>query len=365
MAQDELKKIREQVDFLIEVGRLSEAKTAISKGLSIAPDDYDLLCNMSRVFNLEDSWKESLNYAQRAITIAPDDSWAYILHSSALSHLKRYKEAIKSAQEAIRILPNDSSCWHALAFAQYHAANKKESRAAAEKMLELSPESHLSHQMMTLVSLKEGKLDEAEKYCRQELEINPNSYFGLNNLGVVMERRGKKKEAIEYYHLAAKVNPSEDLARSNLKQIIDKYLPKIGFIIGGIGYVALFRIAQKEEMSLQMIFGISLLLLPFILFGIYRWRKHYHSLTEEQRRFFQAENRKQKRTMLFNLTEAFLRIIQIISVLVCGIVILIIVLNATVQFSFKETIPGLVIIIISMLFILICELLVRRLKRKR
>jgi|GEM_PF-2057012 len=365
MAQEELYKIREQADFLLEVGREAEARATITRGLTIAPDDYDLLCQMSRSFNHEDNWKESLRYAERAITIAPENSWAYILHSSALSHLKRNKEAVKSAQEAVRVDAHNSSTWHSLAYAHYYAKNPKEARKAAERMRELSPEWYLSFQMLALVALEENNLQEAEENCRRELELKPDSYFGMNNMGVVMERLGRKKEAIDYYHRAAKINPSEHLARENLKQVIDKYLPKVGLIIGLAGYVVLFRISLKDKISLQIVLIVSLFLLPITVFGIYRLWKGYDALTTEQKTFFRAENRRKQREMLFNLVMALVRIVQIISIFVCGVMVLLMVLDVMAKTPVKNLLSFVVGIIISLFFAIVCELLAQRLKRKQ
>ncbi len=363
MAQNELYTIREQADFLLEVGRNAEARSTIIKGLSIAPDDYDLICQMSCAFNREDNWKESLAYAQRAISVAPENSWAYILQSSALSHLKRNKEAVKAAQEAVRIDPENSSAWHSLAYSQYYAKNPKDARKAAERMRNMSPEWYLSYQMLTLIALEENKLKDAEENCLRELQLKPDSYFGMNNMGVVMERLGRKKEAIDYYHRAAKINPAGHLARENLKHVIDRYLPKVGLILGGAGYFLLIRIASKDGISLKAFLLFNLFLLPITAFGIYRLWKGYNALTDEQKNFFRAENKRKQRDLLFEMGKNFFRVIQIISVILFGGGILFLVMNLMADFSLKPVIPHIIIIIVSLSAIIGLELLVRLLKR--
>lgn len=365
MSQNEITKIREQADFLLEVGRYAEAQSVIAKGLSIAPDDYDLLCNMSRAFNKKDEWEGSLEYAQKAIQAAPDKSWAYILHSSALSHLKRYKEAIVSAKEAVKLSPDYAGSWHALSYAHYYASNNKEARAAAEKMLELSPDWYLTHQMITLVALKEGNLDEAEKHCRKELEINPNSYFGMNNLGVVMERRGRKKEAIDYYHRAAKLNPTEELARSNLKQGINKFLPTVTLGIAAACYIVLIRFLIEGKISTAKALLISFLLSPVAAFAIYKWRKHYNALTDEQIQFFHAENKKLPARMIVGLLSDFLFIANIISVIVVVAIVIAFFINRPYNQGISSVLPYLIVAIISSLVFIGCRFARRSLSKYR
>jgi len=298
MPEIELSHIRSQAQALLEAGRHHEALALLTHGLSMAPDDEDLLCLMSEALLDLQQWREAWRYTERAIAVAPENDWAHRLHSIALRNCARRHDAVVAAKEAVRLQPMIPHNWHTLASAQLNIFDLKEARASAEHLRELAPDWELSFQMLALVALKEERYKEAEEHCRRELELNPNSYFGMNNLGVALLNQKRKREAVEHFTRAAKINPQAEVARSNLAAAVGKYLPRVALPFMGIWLLqALVRgvsagITGTRYSDSVMAAGFTMLVIGAII-GIYglvfliRWLR-FRSLPQEARAYWKA-----------------------------------------------------------------------------
>jgi tetratricopeptide (TPR) repeat protein len=248
MSQDRIIQLRLQAEALISAGRAADAASLLTQGLSLAPQDYGLLCLMGQALIADGKLDESAKFAEKALATFPDDCWAHRLRSVALRQSRRY-ESLESAKEAVRLDPNEPANWHTLASAQLQVFNLKEARASAERLLVLAPSWDLTHQVLFLVASKEENYKEAEQHCRRELELNPNSYHGMNNLGVALLNQGRKRQAVEIFYRAAKINPAGGTARKNLMVAATKYVvPRVGVSIGVL--ILLAQLVRLAGMSL-------------------------------------------------------------------------------------------------------------------
>lgn len=296
MSQDEVFQIQAQAQALLDIGRSSEAEILLARGLSLAPDDYGLLCSMAQAKHELDHAKEALRYAERAIASVPDDSWGHRLRSTILRQPNRH-ESLKSAQEATRLEPDDPVNWHTLAAAHLQVFNLKEARVAAERMRVLAPEWYLSYQSLSLIASAEGNHAEAEALCREELRLNPESYYAMNNLGVALLDQGRKREAVDVFNRAAKMNPEEEIARGNLQVAVGKYLPQIGVSAGVlIGAVQLARILGTFDGVPRIFAAIPLVLLALFLLGaLIVHTKRSRSLPAEVKTYLKLQAQPPKR----------------------------------------------------------------------
>jgi Flp pilus assembly protein TadD len=247
MTQDRISVIKGQAQALIGAGRAGQAAAILTQGLSLAPEDYELLCLMGQALIQDRQLAEAARFAEQALTVFPDNSWAHRIRSVALRQTHRH-EALESAMEAVRLDPSEPANWHTLASAHLQVFNLREARISAERLLALAPAWDLTHQVLFLVASKEENHKEAEQHCRRELEINPNSFYGMNNLGVALLNQGRKRQAVEIFNRAAKMNPAENIARNNLKVAASKYLPRIGVSIGAV--IAVMQLVRIVGMPL-------------------------------------------------------------------------------------------------------------------
>jgi tetratricopeptide (TPR) repeat protein len=293
MPADEILTIKLQSQALIDAGRFEEAAQMLAHGLSIAPGDDDLLCQMAQACLALNQVKEANLHIERALSVAPENSWAHRLRSIALRKTNRH-ESVKSAQEAARLEPNDPWCWQVLVGAHLQVFNLKEARIAAERLRGLAPEWPVAHQSLCLVALKEEKYKEAEEHCRRELALDPNSYEGMNNLGVALLNQKKKRAAIEAFNHAAKLNPAAPVARDNISAAVSRYLPRITIPIFAL-YLLFNGLRVMGEkggsgLAVTALCVIGLLVATFLVIRWYRFRtlpsevKQYVKLTREPRR---------------------------------------------------------------------------------
>lgn len=226
MTPQDLLAVRLKSETLIAAERFEEAAELLTRALSAAPNDGDLLCRMSQVLIGLRQTKQATEYAERALAVNPENTWAHRLRSLALRHSNRH-ESLNAAKAAVQLGPEDPWSWYVLAGAHMQVFNLKEARVAGERLRNLAPEWEASHQVLSLVALKEEKYKEAEEHCRRELELNPNSYEAMNNLGVALLNQKRKREAIDAFNRAAKINPAAPTARSNINTAVSKYIPRI------------------------------------------------------------------------------------------------------------------------------------------
>ena len=281
MSHSELQEIKNRAYVLLEAGRGEEAITLLTRGLSMAPQDDEVLCLMTQAFVEMNKWRDAWRYSERAIAAAPENDWAHRLHSIALGNCARRNEAVAAAKEAVRLNPMLPHNWHTLASSQLNVFNREEARVSAAHLQSLAPSWHMSHQMLSLVALKEGKNKEAENHCRRELELNPNSYYGMNNLGVALLNQKRKREAIDVFTRAAKLNPAAPIARDNIAAAVTKYLPRVS-----IPFFAVWVILQGfRAISEYGAGGLLILALGFmaLLIGggfLVRWYRYRNLPTE-------------------------------------------------------------------------------------
>jgi tetratricopeptide (TPR) repeat protein len=293
MTPQELLTIRLQVQTLVDAHRFEEAAELLTRALSAAPNDSDLLCRMSQVLMGLNQTGQAASYAERALAVDPENSWAHRLRSLALRQSNRH-ESLKSAQAAVQLEPQEPWCWYVLSGAHLQVFNLKEARFAAERLRTLAPEWDISHQVLSLVALKDEKYKEAERHCRRQLELNPNSYEGMNNLGVALLNQKRKREAIEAFNRAAKINPAAASARNNIEVAVKKYLPRVTIPIFAI-YLFMngLRALGTEGQS-----GLLLIVLLFIaglvgFFWLFRWFR-FRRLPAEVRSYVNVSKRQRQ-----------------------------------------------------------------------
>ncbi len=315
MSQEELLKIKEQAEMLIELDRDAEAVPVIAKGLSIAPDDYDLLCNMTQALIGLRKWQKGYEYAKKAVSANPEDSWAHRLISIILQNGGRRYDAVKSAEEAVRLEPYQPVNWYVLADAQLHVFKLKEARESAEKLREIAPDWNVTHQILARIALKAENYKEAEEHCRRELELAPNSYAGLNNMGVALQNQNRKREAIEYFNRAAKLNPAEETAKDNLESAITNYIPQIGIGFGAIWIVfqVLRLVGRQSQIIAVIVLGsIACAIIGFFVFK--QWR--YSQLPKEAKNYMDFLKKQSLPSHTDNLKKDWKRTVLIV---VCAI----------------------------------------------
>src|SRR5437660_9919125 len=114
MEADQVLTIKLQSQALVDAGRHKEAAELLSKGLSLAPNDSDLLCCMAQVLVALKEIDQAAAYAERALVEDPENAWAHRLRSIALRQSNRH-ESLKSAKEAVQLEPHEPWCWYVLA----------------------------------------------------------------------------------------------------------------------------------------------------------------------------------------------------------------------------------------------------------
>ncbi|HMH42001.1 MAG TPA: tetratricopeptide repeat protein [Pyrinomonadaceae bacterium] len=290
---DEILTIKFQSQALVDAGRFSTAAELLTRGLSIAPHDDDLLCRMAQVCVGLNQLSQAASYAESALAADPQNAWAHRLRSIALRQANRH-ESLKAAKEAVQLEPGDPWCWQVLTGAHLQVFNLREARVAAERLRMLAPEWYVSHQVLSLVALKEEKYKDAEAHCRRELELNPNSYEGMNNLGVALLNQKRRREAIEAFNRAAKINPVAAGARNNINVAVKKYLPRITIPIFALYvFVNGLRVLGEKGQSgllLSALAAIGVVVGLALAFRWYRFRRlpaevrSYISLGQRHRR---------------------------------------------------------------------------------
>ncbi len=184
-------------DALIKKSNFAAAEKKYKAALSLNPNNYNALYNISMVYkNLKD-FEQSKKYALEAYKLNQKDS-DLLLHLSFLYELEHdEKQVIYFLNEVIKLQPNNEDILEKLIILSKKLKNHADALLYAIKCLEINENNIIALSNIAVLFSKKKKYDTALKYINKALELAPDNYPLVHTLCIIYNEKRDWINAIE------------------------------------------------------------------------------------------------------------------------------------------------------------------------
>jgi tetratricopeptide (TPR) repeat protein len=199
--------------------KLSEAKTALEKGIERFPDDFDFLNLLGNIEQTLGNPSGALTYYEKAKEQNPDDVNNLVALAGLYETFKRYKESNAAYEKVLSIDPDNALALNNYA---YYLSVRGERLDYALEMSKRSlvdnPDnaSYLDTYGWILFKLK--KYEDARDYILKSLKANPNSAVVNDHLGDVYDAMGDRTNAMKYWRKAYELAPDNSEFKNKISK---------------------------------------------------------------------------------------------------------------------------------------------------
>jgi Flp pilus assembly protein TadD len=221
-----------KAEFLIDLGRPQEARSAIA-GILAAEPDHERAQRMLVRCLLQLNDPDCMAAAGRAVELAPDSEHAHRLASLAHGKAGLHPGAVLHAREAVRLAPEEWRTHHVLTSALV-PTDPGEAFAAGLAGVRVGPNEPSMHLVLGLAAMRSGRTARAAEAFHQVLSLDPDNAMARNNLAVLDLRANRYGQAIGGFGSALAADPRLDLARRNIDAVVISMLLKLryGALVG-------------------------------------------------------------------------------------------------------------------------------------
>ncbi|MBJ7416514.1 MAG: tetratricopeptide repeat protein, partial [Niveispirillum sp.] len=197
-------------------GKLDEAVRRYQALLQAHPTFAEVLHPLGIAFQQLGLHAQAAEAIGHWVTLVPQDYDALINLSNSLLALKRNADAVQAGQRAVALRPDNAGAHASLAVSQHAARDLAGAEASYGRALALAPASaeHLFNYANLLVDA--GRIDEAVQRYRDALSVRDDFPEIHVNLANNLVRLGKADEAMGHYHAALRLRPGMPEALVNL-----------------------------------------------------------------------------------------------------------------------------------------------------
>ncbi|GAB1258905.1 tetratricopeptide repeat protein [Aurantivibrio plasticivorans] len=168
---------------------LTEAEDILNQGLTLHPNDTDLLYTRAMVYQQRDMIDLSETDLRTIIKYQPNNASALnALGYSLADQSDRIDEAYQLIKQALNISPNDPAIIDSMGWVQYRMGNYEEALLRLRQALKAFPDDEIAAHLGEVLWVS-GEHEQAVDIWRQGLQLNPNS----RHINSTMERLGAGK----------------------------------------------------------------------------------------------------------------------------------------------------------------------------
>jgi Flp pilus assembly protein TadD len=181
-------------DLLSEEGRFEEARTALSRGVELAPGDAGLRSSLGRVYEDAGDTTSALAEYGRALSLDPGCSEALNQKALLLSHSGRVGEAVKLLRAGLEHLPEDVETLNNLAWLLVDEdLDAEEAYELSGRALSLSADDAAVLDTRGWSAVRAGRSGEGLAALRRALELTGDAEVRAH-LGVALCESGRAEE---------------------------------------------------------------------------------------------------------------------------------------------------------------------------
>lgn len=188
--------------------KLTEAKTALEKGLVQFPDDFDFLNLLGNIEQTLGNTSEALAYYEKAREQNPDDVNNLVALAGLYETMKRYKESNAAYEKVLSIEPDNALALNNYAYyLSVRGERLNDAQKMSKKSLENNPENASYLDTYGWILFKLGKYEDARDYIIKSLKVNGNSAVVNDHLGDIYDALGDRTNAMKYWKKAYELAP--------------------------------------------------------------------------------------------------------------------------------------------------------------
>lgn len=188
--------------------KLTEAKTALEKGLVHFPDDFDFLNLLGNIEQTLGNTSGALVYYEKARDQNPEDVNNLVALAGLYETMKRYKESNAAYEKVLSIEPDNALALNNYAYyLSVRGERLNDALKMSKKSLENNPENASYLDTYGWILFKLGKYEDARDYIIKSLKVNGNSAVVNDHLGDIYDAMGDRTNAMKYWKKAYELAP--------------------------------------------------------------------------------------------------------------------------------------------------------------
>ncbi|WP_030443674.1 tetratricopeptide repeat protein [Actinoplanes subtropicus] len=188
---------RQRALLLADLGRYDEAAGEIAAGLSVAPDEPNLLATLARIHLAAEQPAEALVAADRAVAAAPQTLTTLVVRAMALTDSRRYADAARVASDILRGWPADAYAQRTGAALLSESRNGQAALNAAWNAVRVAPAEPEAHLVLAVVAARLQLFDLAQRAYAEALDLDPAIGTAQSDVGIVRFERRRWAQALE------------------------------------------------------------------------------------------------------------------------------------------------------------------------
>jgi tetratricopeptide (TPR) repeat protein len=192
----------------INANQLSQARDKCNKGLTIDPQNLDIIQLLASIARNEGNLNESLELLRKAVSYHPSNPNCYINLGLLLKATKQYDLAEESYLFSLKLVPNSYIAYYNLGvfYNEQHLFDKAIN--SYKKVIELAPNFPLVYNNIAAACLKNEMYDEAINYSKASIEFFPNIADSYNNLALAYVNKKELQLAKNSFETAISLAPN-------------------------------------------------------------------------------------------------------------------------------------------------------------
>lgn len=198
---------------------LEQARSAVERGLRMAPEDPRALAVAIQVAQAGGNPDRARSLLERLETVAPGSPEALNRRAALLAREGRWEQALELYRRAVALYPSWVAFWR-LANAESHSGHPDRAREAIEQGLKRAPGNRYLLARLARLELFYGDLARAAKLYQRLVTTYPNAVYA-SNLGVAYMLSGKLVQAENAFRQALELAPGDPTTLLNLADSLE------------------------------------------------------------------------------------------------------------------------------------------------
>lgn len=200
--------------------RNDDAFNKFTRSLAFADTSKQAYLQLGYALFVLEKYEQSKSALKKGLELAPDDYRMNFSYALTLQRLNELSEAIKYYEKAMWLNPNDLSVVSSLALAYNSNRQYKESNETYDKALQIDPDNALLlNNYAYNLSTRGENLKKAEEMSRRAVNKEPGNPSYLDTYGWILYMMKDYKSALEYIERAVSINASNAVLLDHLGDV--------------------------------------------------------------------------------------------------------------------------------------------------
>lgn len=207
----------------MEEGLLGKARKSLDRGLTLEPENIELLYLLGDLCLEEEKTIEALGVFERIIALDRGEIDAWVSKAMVQLHADDPTAAEETCRQALAIDPHSVFALNALGDIGSAAGKTEEARTCYRQSIELEPDEPQAYLSLGELLYETGQLEEAEELCRKGLERDAGLPMGYLTLGYIYLDQDRHREASEQFRqfLRLEKSPAAKQIRDEVAAVLD------------------------------------------------------------------------------------------------------------------------------------------------